>query len=104
MVCKLNPLTFKKLVEDVVRDIGGNRYCVQSPAFLPLQQAAEHYIQVVFWEQLKDIVQLAGRQKVLPEDIQEWKRSTGFRPYTRRSSQSLNTLLNSLPPKSKVHF
>ena len=108
MKVKLNPLTFQKMIKQAVKDLygvtewGQTRYFFQSPALQQLQQASEEYLENM-WEQLKVITQLAGRRHVIPRDIREWKRISGFK-VNQRSYQSLCSLLDLLPPKSKVNF
>ena len=108
--CKLNPLTFRKMVTHCLRDIYGeeNRYFFQRPALLKLQQAAEQYIEIMR-HGIKDIVLAAGRREVLPRDIREWKlTNTDFNILlnrkTRMNGMSLCNIFNSFPKKSKVTF
>ena len=109
MKCKLNPLTFQKMVTQCLQDINNeeNRYHFQRPALKKLQEAAEQHIENM-WNEIKDIVLDAGRREVLPGDIKEWKRVSGFNILYNRSKKrsrgSLCTILDSLPKKSKVCF
>ena len=109
MRCNLNPVVFQNMVKQAVKDIygvtetGGAPFSFQSPALLRLQEAAEQYI-LIMWEQLKEIVQLSGRQELLPQDIQDWKRATGFKINHHRPYHSLNALFNSLPRKNKEYY
>ena len=93
----------KQAVKDIygVTETGGTPYFIQSPALLRLQEAAEEYLEKM-WEQLKEITTRSGRRHVLPRDIQEWKRITGFRVNHHRPYQSLCALFSLLPPKSLV--
>ena len=47
MKCKLNPLTFQKMVTQCLQDINNeeNRYHFQRPALKKLQEAAEQHIE-----------------------------------------------------------
>ena len=94
------------MVKQVVKDIygttetGGTPYFIQSPALLRLQEAAEEFLENIL-EQIKDITRRSGRRHVLPRDVQEWKRITGFR-VNRPCYQSLCSIFSLLPRKSVV--
>ena len=107
MKCKLNPLTFKKMVTQCLQDIYGedHRYHFQQPGLNRLQEAAEQYVEVM-WNGIRDITRYRGRPRVLPRDVREWKRVSSFNIlYNRRNSWSkvsLCSIFNSLPKTSKV--
>ena len=106
--CKLNPLTFQKMVTQCLKNMYGEetRYFFQ-PALLRLQQSAERYIEIMR-HGIKDIVLAAGRRQVLPQDIQEWKRTSDFNILLNRSNSwstlSLCSIFDSFPKKSKIPF
>ena len=102
--CKLNPLTFRKILKELVQDIYGedNRYLFEDPALIRLQQSAEQYIECNMWNKIKEITIRAGRRQVLPRDIREWKRTTDIKVRVKRINISLCSIFDSLPKKSKV--
>ena len=106
---KLNPLTFQKMVKELIKDLygvtdmGGAKYHFQSPALLRLQEASEHYIETM-WNQIKNITVHSGRQHVSRRDFQIWKRLTGLKITYKKNRQSLCSIFDSLPPKSKVWY
>ena len=102
--CKLNPVTFEKILKEVVQDIYGEdtRYHFQGPAIVRLQGAAEQYIEDNMWNKIKEITIRAGRRQVLPRDIREWKRTTDIKVRVKRINISLCSIFDSLPKKSKV--
>ena len=105
---KLNPLTFQRMLKQVVVDLygvklgGGTAYCFQSPALLRLQQAAEQFLEIM-WDQIKDIATHGGREfDVQSRDVRIWKRLTGFKLRHNRSHRSLCSMFDSLPPCRKL--
>ena len=106
---KLNPLTFQKMVKELIKDLygvtdmGGTKYHFQSPALLRLQEASEHYLEIMV-NQIKNIAIHAGRRHVSPRDFQIWKRITGLKITYKKNRQSLCSIFDSLPPKSKVWY
>ena len=107
MKVQLNPLTFKRMVEDSLTNIhgGDNRYFFPTLTIHRLQESAEEYI-LGMWNHIRDIVLSSGRQEVLPRDIEEWKSVSDFNTLVNRSkkrnNRSLCSILDSLPKRSKV--
>ena len=106
---KLNPLTFQRMLKQVVVDLygvrlgGGTAYCFQSPALLRLQKAAEQFLEIM-WDQIKDIATHGGREfDVQSRDVRIWKRLTGFTlRHNRSHTRSLCSMFDSLPPCRKL--
>ena len=100
-------MTFQKMVKELIKDLygvtdmGGAKYHFQSPALLRLQEASEHYIQIM-WNQIKNITIHAGRQHVSHRDFQIWKRVNDCKIRYKKNKQSFCSIFESLPPKSKV--
>ena len=103
---KINDIQFQQMVKQVVKDIygvtmtGGTHYCFQSDALRTLQDAAESFLED-FWNQIRDIANHAGRERMIPSDVDVWYRTTNFKVKHPKSSMSLCSLFNSLPPKKR---
>ena len=95
------------MVTQCLTDIYGEDhiYHFQRPGLNRLQEAAERYVEIM-WNGIKDITRFHGCTRVLPRDVQEWKRVSSFNILLNRknsrNNRSLCKIFDSLPTRSKV--
>ena len=95
VVVKLNPMTFKRMINDIIKKLYGTgscgelKYCFHDAGLNYLNEAAESFLENM-WEQLRGM----SDNEITTEHIQRWKRDTGFKLRVQNNRLSLCALFN----------
>ena len=96
VIVKLNPLTVKKMVNDIIKNLYGTTSCGQfqyrfhDTALKSLLESAESFLEDM-WEQVR---QLTHNNVVTVQHIRSWKRETDFKLRFKKINLSLCELFN----------
>ena len=93
---KLNSLTVKKMINDIIKDVYGTtsfgqlKYFFDDKAMKSILESAELFLENM-WEQLRH---LSHNGVVTIHHIQSWKQETNFKLRFKKNNLSLCTMFN----------
>ena len=93
---KLNPLTVKKMINDIIKNVYGTtsygqlKYYFDDGAMKSILESAESFLEDM-WEQLRHI---SHNSVVMIPHIQLWKRETNFKLRFKKNNLSLCVMFN----------